>query len=92
MYTEQLRIETEEIKLAKNRFIGDVLREHNLKPNEVNIEQLPHNNKINIYHNGFILGRFYTEDTFTTVDEDVVIKTHRWILSKDNYKREIDKL
>jgi len=92
MYTEQLRIVTDKIIIAKNRFIGDVLREHNLQPNEVNINHLPHNNKVNIYHNGFILGRWFTESSFKTVDEDVVINVHRWILSKDNYKKEIDKL
>ncbi|MGG4434432.1 hypothetical protein AAXE64_07720 [Priestia megaterium] len=78
METKQLKIETDQIKLAQEQFISNVLHKHNLTPEQAIIKESAHNNKIDVYYKDLILGRWFTELNFKPCENGIEIVIHEW--------------
>ncbi|TPF18076.1 hypothetical protein [Priestia megaterium] len=78
MEIKQLKIETDQIKLVQEQFVSNVLHKHNLTPEQVNIKESAHNNKIDVYYDDLILGRWFTELNFKPYEGGIEIVVHEW--------------
>jgi hypothetical protein len=78
METKQLRIKTDGIMTAQEQFITNVLNKHNLTPEQVEVKLSPHNNKVDVYYKGIILGRWFTELEFKSEEDSILITYHEW--------------